>query len=338
VLKKSLPPLLVIAEDFGYGSAGKLASVVERLECDVVLVGSDHAEHVIPEERILDSHPDARTAGSIASVASEYDAHLALISNTHPLSSEASSAGLNTIFVDSLPFLWTEGDDLCLEADLHCAQLYPSLPASSWPVLRRIRNLAWIEGIVPPAPAGDLSRDERTALVSFGGLTSRGLAMGEVRYPYVVLPATLRALERAGFDRVVVAGNVADEWRALVGGSGVGVEVSFEALDHAGFQRLLRSVGLLACSPGLTTLLESGAFGAFAWGWLFVRAHRRFRRAGKRDDSPRGWLFTGLCALITGYAWSMATYDSFAFIQVSFLLFLELAFGAVLLRAVREAP
>ena len=87
----------------------------------------------------------------------------------------------------------------------------------------------------------------------------------------------------------------------------------------------------------LTTLLESGFFGAFAWLWLFIRAHRRFRRAAKADATARGWLFTGLAASVSGYAWSMATYDSFAFIQVSFLLFLELAFGAVLLRATAEA-
>jgi hypothetical protein len=92
----------------------------------------------------------------------------------------------------------------------------------------------------------------------------------------------------------------------------------------------------------LTTLLESGAFGVFGWGWLFVRAHRRFTRAAKADPSARGWLFTGLAAAVTGYAVSMATFDSFAFIQVSFLLWLVIALGAATLRidadARRRAP
>jgi hypothetical protein len=87
----------------------------------------------------------------------------------------------------------------------------------------------------------------------------------------------------------------------------------------------------------LTTLLESGALGMFGWIWLFVRAHRRFTRAAKRDRGPRGWLFTGLAASTTSYAVSMATYDSFAFIQVSFLLFLLLGLGAAVLR-VTEPP
>jgi hypothetical protein len=82
----------------------------------------------------------------------------------------------------------------------------------------------------------------------------------------------------------------------------------------------------------LTTLLEVGMFGAFAWGWLFVRAIKRFGRAAKEDHSPRGWLYVGLAAAVTGYAISMATYDAFAFIQVSFLLFLMLGFGVCVLR------
>lgn len=87
----------------------------------------------------------------------------------------------------------------------------------------------------------------------------------------------------------------------------------------------------------LTTLLESGALGMFGWIWLFVRAHRRFTHAAKADRGARGWLFTGLAAATTSYAISMATYDSFAFIQVSFLLFLLLGLGAALLR-VTGAP
>jgi hypothetical protein len=70
-----------------------------------------------------------------------------------------------------------------------------------------------------------------------------------------------------------------------------------------------------------------------------VRAIKRFGRAAKADGSARGWLFVGLAAAVTGYAISMATYDAFAFIQVSFLLFLLLGFGVCVLRdATSEGP
>jgi O-antigen ligase len=88
----------------------------------------------------------------------------------------------------------------------------------------------------------------------------------------------------------------------------------------------------------LTTLLEVGIFGALGWGWLFWRAIRRFGRAAKEDHSERGWLYVGLAAGVTGYAISMATYDAFAFIQVSFLLFLMLGFGVCVLRESGAEP
>jgi hypothetical protein len=92
----------------------------------------------------------------------------------------------------------------------------------------------------------------------------------------------------------------------------------------------------------LETLLESGFLGAFGWLWLFIRARRRFKRASRRDPTGRSWLFTALSASVTGYAMAMMTYDSFSFIQVSFLLFLQLGFGSVLLHVLadeeRERP
>jgi hypothetical protein len=83
----------------------------------------------------------------------------------------------------------------------------------------------------------------------------------------------------------------------------------------------------------LGTLLETGIIGVLAWGWLLTRAIRRLNRAARADESPRGWLFAGLSASICAYGFGMITYDSFAFIQVTFLFFFLLAFAAVLLPA-----
>ena len=78
----------------------------------------------------------------------------------------------------------------------------------------------------------------------------------------------------------------------------------------------------------LAVLVETGAVGAFMLGWLFVRSSRRMGGAARRDDSSRGWLLVGTTASVVAYAVGMLTYDSFAFIQVTFLLFFVLAIGA----------
>ena len=81
----------------------------------------------------------------------------------------------------------------------------------------------------------------------------------------------------------------------------------------------------------LGTLLATGVVGFFGWLWFFVRAVRRFGREAKRDDSERGWLLASLAAGIAAYAVGMLTFDAFAFIQVTFLMFIFVGIGSALL-------
>ena len=81
----------------------------------------------------------------------------------------------------------------------------------------------------------------------------------------------------------------------------------------------------------LGTLLATGAIGFFGWLWFFVRAVRRFGRAAKGDDSERGWLLTCIAAGVAAFGVGMLTYDAFAFIQVTFLLFIFVGLGSALL-------
>jgi polysaccharide biosynthesis protein PslJ len=81
----------------------------------------------------------------------------------------------------------------------------------------------------------------------------------------------------------------------------------------------------------LGTLLETGALGVIAWAWLFCATVGRLGRLAKRDYTNRGWLAVALAASISAYAAGMLTYDSFAFIQVTFILFFVLGFAAAML-------
>jgi O-antigen ligase len=86
----------------------------------------------------------------------------------------------------------------------------------------------------------------------------------------------------------------------------------------------------------LGTLLETGIVGFAAWIWLFVHVVRKLGRAAKEDRGPRGLLYVAVAASVAAYAESMATYDSFSFIQEVFILFFVLAIGAVALLQRRE--
>jgi O-antigen ligase len=83
----------------------------------------------------------------------------------------------------------------------------------------------------------------------------------------------------------------------------------------------------------LKTLLETGLLGAFAWLWLFVRSIRRLARAAKEDHSADGLLYVALAASVASFALGMVLFDAFAFIQVTFVLFIVLALGSAALNA-----
>ena len=73
----------------------------------------------------------------------------------------------------------------------------------------------------------------------------------------------------------------------------------------------------------LGILLDTGVVGFLSLLWVFVRSVRRMGKAAKRDPSPRGWLLVGTTASVVAYMVSMLTYDSFAFIQATVLLFVS---------------
>lgn len=164
----------------------------------------------------------------------------------------------------------------------------------------------------------------------------------------VLLPGTLGAIKQS----FLPAGGLIAEQRAQPGESGSGRIADLgPALQEWKRQPLLgQGFGTRVVDPGirglkanildnqwLGTLLETGIIGFFGWLWFFVRVVRRFGKEAKKDDSARGWLLVSLAAGVCAFGVGMVTYDAFAFIQVTFLLFIFVGIGSALL-AERPTP
>jgi hypothetical protein len=87
----------------------------------------------------------------------------------------------------------------------------------------------------------------------------------------------------------------------------------------------------------LSTLVETGAVGAAAWVWIFLRAIKRYGGAARRDESDVGWMLTAATSSVAAFTVGMATFDAFTFTQVTFVLFIVLALGQVMLRVHRAS-
>ncbi|MGH3717728.1 MAG: hydroxymethylcytosylglucuronate/cytosylglucuronate synthase [Pseudonocardiaceae bacterium] len=266
--------ILVAGVEFGWGSAGKLSAVLAELRARAVcplrfvLLGSELGRPLLTEHGI-DRYYDV--------IAAERDELARIVELEHPatglvvldpaLANALEEVGVPTTFVDSLPFLWTDGDlpGFPLEVSVYCAQRCSELPEESLGVLSKVRNLRWVDAVVTPPVLDNRPRPSRgrfrQALVSLGGLRAPHCA-DWTAYPRLVIPPLLDALGDAGIREVHVAGNLPPSLaEELTGCAGRGLRITVGALSHAEFLDRLNTCDLLLASPGLTTLLEAGSRG-----------------------------------------------------------------------------
>jgi hypothetical protein len=161
----------------------------------------------------------------------------------------------------------------------------------------------------------------------------------------LAMPGTLGSIKNAFFP----PGGLVAEQAADPGRRGSGrvadlpaamIKVKRQPLVGAGMGTMIIDVGRqnadILDDQWLGTLLETGLLGALSLLWLFRRAIARLSRAAKLDDSPRGWLYAGITASIMAFGVGMLTFDAFAFIQVTIIMYILLGFGAAALNMAHD--
>ncbi|MFG2134825.1 hydroxymethylcytosylglucuronate/cytosylglucuronate synthase [Streptomyces sp. NPDC048751] len=263
--------ILVSGVNFGWGSAGKLSSVLgalrSRTDLEVTGIGTELGRPVLADLGITRWRTvDASDAAQVDALVAELAPDLALVILDPALATALQGAGCPVIYVDSLPFLWTEHDPLPVDVELYCAQRTLPLPPAAESALGRVRNLTWVPPIVPDsaglaraasrAESGAVGRDAGLAVLNLGGLHSPFTGGTDDSYQRLVLKPALDALSRAGAERVVITGNLPPD--AVLPRTGA-MTVEARKCAHGDFVDLLLRAGRIMTSPGLTTLLEIAA-------------------------------------------------------------------------------
>ncbi|MFV0126444.1 hydroxymethylcytosylglucuronate/cytosylglucuronate synthase [Streptomyces sp. HMX112] len=288
--------------EFGWGSSGKLSAVLSALAersggpLRLIGIGSGLGRPLLaahPVETWYDLPESAGdTLDTVRRIVRSQRVTAAVVVLDGPLAMALEATGVPTVFVDSLPFLWTDGDrpDLPLDVSVYCAQRCVELPPECRGVLDSVRALRWVDAIVATPPgrprrtgpvpathgpaegrgapalvrresAGPPAAPYRTALINLGGLRAPRLADWS-HYPRLVIPAAVEALAAEGVSEVHIAGNVPSDLVArLTGGSSGAPRTTAGPLPHSAFLDRLADTDVLLTSPGLTTLLEADGLG-----------------------------------------------------------------------------
>ncbi|MFI7357967.1 hydroxymethylcytosylglucuronate/cytosylglucuronate synthase [Streptomyces avidinii] len=283
-------PLTValVGAEFGWGSSGKLSAVLsalrDRSTPPLRFVGMASglgrpllAEHAVDSWYDLPDDP-GRLAPAVGEFVRSQRVRAAVVVLDGAAATALLAVGVPTVFVDSLPFLWSEGDRaaLPLDATVYCAQKSVELPPECRAVLADAGGLRWVEAVIARPRASELEpepereperergarrgagRPYRRALVNLGGLRAPSLADPE-QYPRLVVPAALEALAVHGIEEVHIAGNLPGDLAGrLVDSSVTPPRTTAGPLGHSEFLERLDACDVLLTSPGLTTLLEAG--------------------------------------------------------------------------------
>lgn len=263
----------VAGVEFGWGSSGKVSAVLSALRARgerlrFIGLASGLGRPVLaeqPVERWFDL-PEERSNRELSRIVQAQRVRAALVVLDGALANALRACGVPVVFVDSLPFLWTDGDrpDLPLDAEVYCAQRCVELPPEGARVLADARRLHWVDAVIDDGGVVRSSTPTphpRRALLNLGGLRAPHLT-DWASYPQLVLPAALEALTASGVTEVHIAGNL-PAWLAaqLVDSCAHPPITTVGALPHKEFLRRLAECDVLLTSPGLTTLLEAGRLG-----------------------------------------------------------------------------
>ncbi|MFH9477534.1 hypothetical protein ACH4L7_27390 [Streptomyces anulatus] len=265
----------VLGVNFGWGPHASLETVISEIrrtvsgDCRIIAFGSEYGrslmENVVDEWIGFDGTDyDALT---LAAAAKELDVALVTLEGFAARAFEA--AGVRTVFVDLMPFLW-HGSDLAvppLEVSHYLALRLPGLSRETLGWMRGIRNLRWVGAVVPwqppdaPHAAPGYAGGNRRAIVTLGGML--GLTTRDTTtYPSLVLPGAVESLIAAGFESILIAGNTPrTDLEAMVAPYQGQAEFRVGPLTRAEYRTRIAESALCLSQPGLMSLLEASSTG-----------------------------------------------------------------------------
>ncbi|MFB7918453.1 hypothetical protein [Streptomyces sp. NPDC056061] len=265
----------ILGVNFGWGPHAALETVISEIrrtapeDCHIVAFGSEYGRSLM--DGVVDEwcEFDGSDYQALTRAAAAKNLDVALVTLEGFAARAFEAAGVRTVFVDLMPFLW-HGADLAvppLEVSHYLALRLPGLSRETLGWMRGIRNLRWIGAVVPWQPLAATRHSygyadgNRRAIVTLGGML--GLTTQDTTtYPSLVLPGAIEALIAAGFDSIHIVGNTPRaDLDAIVAPYRGRAEFRSGPLPRAEYRTRIAESALCLSQPGLMSLLEASSCG-----------------------------------------------------------------------------
>lgn len=235
--------VLACAVGFGLGPNGKLCSIINYNPQYEWYACGDELDLSIYKENPFVDICWSKDEKKLEDFVKKYKIKYAVDVLDPDLAVFFKNIGIEVIYVDSLPFMWTEADLIPYNVDYYCAQKYPDYSIN--PVLKRVENFVWVN---PIALKKMPNRQQNGIVINFGGLHS---PFGEGKeYFEIIMNALLFALPNQNFH-IVGGRNVIKLTKKLF------PNLRCDTYTHEEFLKLVSGAKIFITSPGLTTIYET---------------------------------------------------------------------------------
>ena len=252
--------IIIGTNNFGLGPVGKVSSIVTGLsdEYNFFACGNEFDLNIFKDGTFKDTL-FSKDKERIANYIKKYKIYYAIVVLDVELATILMNLNVKVIFVDSLPFMWTQADIdeglLPLDATVYCAQKCCNLTEASKKVLAQVKNLKWINPIQSKLEKKYRPYEEDYIHINVGGLHSP-IGNGESYIKTVIIPL----LKIFKSEKIIITCGTTAKISILNELKNEGIDsrnIKVETLQQKDFISSINNAKLFLTSPGLTTIYET---------------------------------------------------------------------------------
>lgn len=252
--------IIIGTNNFGLGPVGKVSSIVTGLsdEYNFYACGNEFDLNIFKDGTFKDTL-FSKDKEKIANFIKKNKINYAIVVLDVELATILMNLNVKVIFVDSLPFMWTQADIdeglLPLDATVYCAQKCCNLTEASKKVLAQVKNLKWINPIQSKFEKNHRPYKEEYIHINVGGLHSP-IGNGESYIKTVIIPL----LKIFKLEKIIITCGTNAKISILNELKNEGIDsrnIKVETLQQKDFISSINNAKLFLTSPGLTTIYET---------------------------------------------------------------------------------